>query len=176
MSLEFNKIKLFLYNLANKSHFEDFPILIKEIDKVLAKFIRGQGLVCFILSIFYGIGLFLIGIKFGILLGIFAGILSFVPFIGSFLGGGLTLILGFAQFGFSMELLMLLSIFVFGQLIESYYLTPKLVGDAIKLNPIWIIFALSTGAFLSGFIGVLISLPIAAVLGVLVRYYFIKLF
>ena len=176
MSLEFNKIKLFLYNLANKSHFQDFPILIKEIDQVLAKFIRGQGLVCLILSTFYGIGLFLIGIKFGIILGIFAGILSFIPFIGAFLGGGLTLILGFAQFGVSMELLMLLSIFVFGQLIESYYLTPKLVGDAIKLNPIWIIFALSTGAFLSGFVGVLISLPVAAVLGVLIRHYFFKLF
>ena len=176
MSLEFNKIKLFLYNFANKSHFEDFPILIKEIDQVLAKFIRGQGLVCFILSVFYGIGLFLVDIKFGIILGIFAGIISFVPFVGAFLGGGLTMILGFSQFSFSFELLILLLIFIFGQLLESYYLTPKLVGDAIKLNPVWIIFALSTGAFLSGFVGVLIALPVAAVLGVLVRYYFIKLF
>ena len=175
MSLEFNKIKLFLYNFANKSHFEDFPILIKEIDQVLAKFIRGQGLVCFILSVFYGIGLFLVDIKFGIILGIFAGIISFIPFVGAFLGGGLTMILGFSQFSFSFELLILLLIFIFGQLLESYYLTPKLVGDAIKLNPVWIIFALSTGAFLSGFVGVLIALPVAAVLGVLVRYYFIKL-
>ena len=176
MSLEFNKIKLFLYDFANKSHFRDFPILIKEIDQVLAKFIRGQGLVCIILSVFYGIGLFLVGIKFGIILGIFAGVISFIPFVGAFLGGGFTLILGFTQFGMSFELLTLLLIFVFGQLFESYYLTPKLVGDAIKLNPIWIIFALSTGAFLAGFVGVLISLPVAAVLGVLVRYYFIKLF
>ena len=176
MSLEFNKIKLFLYDFANKSHFRDFPILIKEIDQVLAKFIRGQGLVCVILSIFYGIGLFLVGIKFGIILGIFAGVISFIPFVGAFLGGGFTLILGFTQFGMSFELSTLLLIFVFGQLFESYYLTPKLVGDAIKLNPIWIIFALSTGAFLAGFVGVLISLPVAAVLGVLVRYYFIKLF
>ncbi len=176
MSLEFNKIKLFLYHFANKSHFRDFPILIKEIDQVLAKFIRGQGLVCVILSIFYGTGLFLVGIKFGIILGIFAGVISFIPFVGAFLGGGFTLILGFTQFGMSFELLTLLLIFVFGQLFESYYLTPKLVGDAIKLNPIWIIFALSTGAFLAGFVGVLISLPVAAVLGVLVRYYFIKIF
>ena len=176
MSLEFNKIKLFLYDFANKSHFRDFPILIKEIDQVLAKFIRGQGLVCVVLSIFYGTGLFLVGIKFGIILGIFAGVISFIPFVGAFLGGGFTLILGFIQFGMSFELLTLLLIFVFGQLFESYYLTPKLVGDAIKLNPIWIIFALSTGAFLAGFVGVLISLPVAAVLGVLVRYYFIKLF
>ena len=176
MSLEFNKIKLFLYNFADKSHFEDFPILIKEIYQLLAKFIRGQGLVCFILSVFYGIGLFLVDIKFGIILGIFAGIISFIPFVGAFLGGGLTMILGFSQFSFSFELLILLLIFIFGQLLESYYLTPKLVGDAIKLNPVWIIFALSTGAFLSGFVGVLIALPVAAVLGVLVRYYFIKLF
>ena len=175
MSLQFNKIKLFLYDFADKSHFEDFPILIKEIDKVLSKFIRGQGLVCLTLSIFYGVALFLVGMKFGILLGIFAGIISFVPFIGAFLGGGLTIILGFSQFGLSFELTILLLIFVFGQLLESYYLTPKLVGDAIKLSPIWIIFALSTGAFLSGFVGVLISLPVAAVLGVIVRYYFIKL-
>ena len=175
MSLQFNKIKLFLYDFADKSHFEDFPILIKEIDKVLSKFIRGQGLVCLTLSIFYGIALFLVGMKFGILLGIFAGIISFVPFVGAFLGGGLTIILGFSQFGLSFELTILLLIFVFGQLLESYYLTPKLVGDAIKLSPIWIIFALSTGAFLSGFVGVLISLPVAAVLGVIVRYYFIKL-
>ncbi len=175
MSLQFNKIKLFLYDFADKSHFEDFPILIKEIDKVLSKFIRGQGLVCLTLSIFYGIALFVVGMKFGILLGIFAGIISFVPFAGAFVGGGLTIILGFSQFGLSFELTILLLIFVFGQLLESYYLTPKLVGDAIKLSPIWIIFALSTGAFLSGFVGVLISLPVAAVLGVIVRYYFIKL-
>ena len=175
MSLQFNKIKLFLYDFADKSHFEDFPILIKEIDKVLSKFIRGQGLVCLTLSIFYGVALFLVGMKFGILLGIFAGIISFVPFAGAFVGGGLTIILGFSQFGLSFELTILLLIFVFGQLLESYYLTPKLVGDAIKLSPIWIIFALSTGAFLSGFVGVLISLPVAAVLGVIVRYYFIKL-
>ncbi len=175
MSLQFNKIKLFLYDFADKSHFEDFPILIKEIDEVLSKFIRGQGLVCLTLSIFYGIALFLVGMKFGILLGIFAGIISFVPFIGAFLGGGLTIILGFSQFGLSFELTTLLLIFVFGQLLESYYLIPKLVGDAINLSPIWIIFALSTGAFLSGFVGVLVSLPVAAVLGVIVRYYFIKL-
>ena len=67
-------------------------------------------------------------------------------------------------------------IFIFGQLFESYFLTPKLVGEAIKLNPIWIIFALMTGAYLSGFVGVLISLPVAAVLGVVVRHYFVKLY
>jgi len=176
MSLEFNKIKSFFYDLAEKSRFEDFQKLIKEIDQVLSNFLRGQGLICMVLSIFYATSLFFVGIKFGILLGIFSGIISFIPYVGAFLGGGLTLILGFFQFGLSTEMIILLFIFLTGQLLESYYLTPKFVGDAINLNPLWIIFALLTGAYLSGFVGVLISLPTAAIFGVLIRHYFIKLF
>ena len=176
LSIEFNKIKKFIYDLADKSNFTEFHLLIREIDVVLSKFIRGQGLVCIVLSVIYSLGLFLVGLKFGILLGIISGIISFVPYLGSFIGGGLTLILSFSQFGISPQLIFVLIIFIFGQLFESYYLTPKLVGEAIKLNPIWIIFALMTGAYLSGFVGILISLPIAAVIGVVVRHYFIKLF
>ena len=174
LSIEFNKIKKFVYKIADKSNFTDFHFLIREIDQVLSKFIRGQGLVCLVLSVIYSLSLFLVGLKFGILLGIFAGIISFIPYLGSFIGGGLTLILGFSQFGISPHLIFITVIFISGQLFESYFLTPKLVGEAIKLNPIWIIFALMTGAYLSGFVGVLISLPIAAVLGVVVRYYFVK--
>ena len=176
LSIEFNKIKKFIYYIADKSHFTDYHLLIREIDVVLSKFIRGQGLVCLVLSVIYSSGLLLVSLKFGILLGIFAGIISFVPYLGSFIGGGLTLILGFSQFGISPQLIFISTIFIFGQLFESYFLTPKLVGKAIKLNPIWIIFALMTGAYLSGFVGVLISLPIAAVLGVVVRHYFVKLY
>ncbi len=176
LSVEFNKIKKFVYNMADKSNFTDFKFLIREIDLVLSKFIRGQGLVCLTLSAIYSLGLFLVGLKFGILLGIFAGIISFIPYLGSFIGGGLTLILGFSQFGISPHLIFITIIFISGQLFESYFLTPKLVGEAIKLNPIWIIFALMTGAYLSGFVGVLISLPVAAIFGVVVRHYFIKLF
>ena len=95
LSLEFNKVKVFIYDMANKSRFDDFPILIRKIDDILSKFIRGQGLVCLILSMVYSTGLFLIGLKFGILLGLFAGIISFVPYVGSVLGGALTIILGF---------------------------------------------------------------------------------
>ena len=176
LSLEFNKVKAFIYDFANKSRFEDFPKLIREIDEILSKFIRGQGLVCLTLSVIYSVGLFLVGLKFGILLGVFAGIISFVPYVGAVIGGLLTIILGFLQFSLSPQLIIISSIFIFGQLFESYFLTPKLVGEAIKLNPIWIIFALLTGAYLSGFIGVLIALPIAAVLGVVTRHYFVKFF
>ena len=176
MSLEFEKIKYFFNNLATKTNFKDFEKITDEIDLVLSKFIRGQGTICAILATFYAISLFLVGIKFGILLGIFSGLISFVPYIGAFLGGGITLVLGLFQFGISIEILIILSLFLAGQLLESYYLTPKFVGNAINLNPIWIMFALLTGAYLAGFIGVLISLPIAAICGVLLRYYMAKLF
>ena len=176
MSLEFEKIKSFFNDLASKSNFKDFKKLTDEIDLVLSKFIRGQGSICAILAILYAISLFLVGIKFGILLGIFSGLISFVPYIGAFLGGGLTLVLGLFQFGISIEIAIILSIFLAGQLLESYYLTPKFVGNAINLNPIWIMFALLTGAYLAGFVGILISLPIAAICGVLLRYYIAKLF
>ncbi|MDC1280719.1 AI-2E family transporter [bacterium] len=176
MTLELQKVKSFLFLVAKKANFYDFPKLMEEIDVVLSRFIRGQGLVCLILSVFYSITLYLIDINFGILLGLFAGLISFIPYVGAFLGGGLALILGFSQFGFSNELLFLLVIFISGQLIESYYLTPKFVGNAIKLNAMWIIFSLLTGAHLAGFIGILISLPVAAIVGVLVRHYFNKIF
>ena len=176
MTLELKKIKLFLFKLAARLEFKHFPKLIEEIDLVLSNFIRGQGFVCLTLSIFYSVTLYLIDIKFGILLGLFAGLISFIPYVGAFLGGGLTLMLGLVQFGFSTELFFISITFILGQLVESYYLTPKFVGNAIKLNAMWIIFALLTGAHLVGFIGILISLPVAAILGVLVRYYFNKIF
>ena len=174
MSLEFKYIKIFFNNFQNQSNLKDLTVLIKQIDIVLSKFIRGQGMVCLILSVFYSFSLFFLGIEFGILLGLFAGMISFIPYIGVLLGGGLTLILGFFQFGFSFVLLYLSFIFLFVQVLESYYLTPKFVGDAIGLNPIWVLFSLLTGAHLAGFVGVLISLPVAAILGVIMRFYFFK--
>ena len=175
MSLEFKNIKIFLDDFEKQSNFKGLTSLFKQIDVVLSKFIRGQGLICLILSFFYSFTLLFLGIEFGILLGLFAGMISFIPYVGALLGGGLTLTLGFFQFGFSIELLYLSIVFLFGQVLESYYLTPKLVGNAIGLNPIWILFSLLTGAHLAGFVGILISLPVAAILGVIIKYYFFKM-
>jgi predicted PurR-regulated permease PerM len=175
MSLEFKNIKTFLDTFESRSNLKDLSILTKQIDVVLSKFIRGQGLICLILALFYSFALFFLGLEFGILLGLFAGMISFIPYVGAILGGGLTIMLGFFQFGFSSELFYLFLLFLFGQAFESYYLTPKFVGDAIGLNPIWILFSLLTGAHLAGFVGVLISLPVAAILGVIIRYYFFKM-
>ena len=162
LSVEFNKIKKFVYNLADRSNFTEFNLLIREIDIVLSKFIRGQGLVCLVLSVIYSLGLFLVGLKFGILLGIFAGIISFVPYLGSFVGGGLTLILGFSQFGISPQLIFISSIFIFGQLFESYFLTPKLVGKKLGLHPLAVLFAIFVFGALFGIIGIIFATPLMA--------------
>ena len=88
----------------------------------------------------------------------------------------MALILGLVQFGYGFELLIIFITFIIGQLLESYYLTPKLVGEAVKLNPIWIIFALSVGGSFFGFIGILMAIPVAAIIGVIARYYFNYIF
>ena len=113
---------------------------------------------------------------FSIILGLFIGLISFIPYIGAFLGCFLALILGLVQFGYGFELLIILITFIIGQLLESYFLTPKLVGEAVKLNPIWIIFALSVGGGFFGFIGILMAIPVAAIIGVIARFYFNYIF
>ena len=153
-----------------------FSNILEDINLTLSNYIRGQGLICLTLSVFYSISLYLITLDFGIILGLFVGIISFIPYIGATIGVSIALILGGIQFGLNFELLMILLIFVFGQLFESYYLTPRFVGDAIKLNPIWIIFALSIGGNFFGFIGVLMAIPLAAIIGVISRYWFKSLF
>lgn len=143
---------------------------LHEIDRTLAGFVRGQGLVCIALGLIYAIGLSLVGLNFGATIGITAGILSFIPYVGS----GFVLVFGliFAamQFGDGAHLLMVLGVYVVGQILEGYVLTPKLVGDRVGLHPVWVLFALFAGGSLLGFTGVLIAVPVAAVIGVLVRF------
>jgi predicted PurR-regulated permease PerM len=140
------------------------------IDATLAGFVRGQAMVCFALAAFYALGLGLTGLDFGLVVGIFAGLISFVPFIGTLVGGGLALALGLAQFGVTAKLGMIAAVFVVGQVLEGNVLTPKLVGDRVGLHPVWVIFALLAGGALFGFLGVLLAVPAAAVIGVLARF------
>lgn len=145
--------------------------LAREIDGVLAAFIRGQGTVCVVMAIFYAVGLVLVRLDFGVLVGIGAGVVTFIPYLGSIAGIGVALVIGAVQFlpGF-WPLLVIIAIFVLGQILEGYVLTPKLVGDKVGLHPVWVIFALLAGASLFGFLGMLLALPMAAAVGVLVRY------
>ena len=153
-----------------RQHGETIQALVNEADDMIAGFVRGMGLVCLILAAFYGVTLSLVGLEFGLVIGLFAGLLSFVPFVGAI--GGFVVAVGMAcaQFGDWQPIAIVAAIFVVGQIGEGNFLTPKLVGHRIQLHPVWIIFALLAGGVLLGFVGVLLAVPLAAVIGVLVRF------
>lgn len=142
-----------------------------DIDSAISGFLRGQTLVCLILGGIYAVGLFVLGLNFGILIGISAGILSFIPYVGSLLGLIVAVAVAIAQFSpeWSMVGLVLL-VFVVGQFIEGNILAPKLVGETIGLHPVWLMFALLAAGSLFGFLGLLIAVPLAAAIGVLTRF------
>ncbi|MBQ2882237.1 MAG: AI-2E family transporter [Alphaproteobacteria bacterium] len=142
----------------------------KEIDKIIAGFIRGQLSVCLILGLFYSIGLKLVGLELGLLVGFIAGIISFIPYVGSITGFILGCVLAFAQYGDITHVLYVIAVFMLGQFIEGNFLTPKLVGESVGLHPVWVMFALLAGGVLLGFLGLMLAVPLAAIIGVLVRY------
>ncbi len=141
-----------------------------EIDRTLAGFLRGQASVCLMLAAFYGIGLTLVGLDVGMILGIAAGLISFIPYVGSIAGFVLGVLLAVAQSQEWVLPALVAGVFVVGQAIEGNFLTPKLVGDKVGLHPVWIIFALLAGGSLFGFLGILLAVPVAAVIGVLTRF------
>ena len=141
-----------------------------EVDRTLAAFVRGQGTVCLILCVFYATGLTLAGLDFGLVIGLFSGLISFVPFVGALLGGVLSVGLALAQFDSWTPIAIVAGVFVAGQVIEGNFLTTNLVGDAVGLHQVWVIFALLAGGTLFGFVGVLLAVPAAAVIGVLTRF------
>ena len=143
------------------------------IDITLAGYIRGQTNVCLLLGTFYAIGLMLVGLDFGFVIGFMTGILSFIPYVGLLVGMSVGLCVAFVQFG-GLEGIgsigIVAAIFVVGQVIEGNFVSPKLVGDKVGLHPLWIMFGMLAGAALFGFVGVLISVPMTAVIGVLMRF------
>lgn len=151
--------------------------IMGDIDRTLAGFIRGQALVCLILGVFYAAGLTIIGLNFGLVIGLFIGLVSFIPFVGAIFGGVLCIGLAILQFSAMGPVIAVALVFLIGQFIEGNVLQPKLVGDNVNLHPVWIIFALLAGGSLVGFTGVMIAVPVAAILGVLARYvmgYYLK--
>jgi predicted PurR-regulated permease PerM len=156
--------------LVPRDHTATVSRLAQESSLVLGGFLRGQLLVMLLLGILYGVGLEVIGLDVGILIGVVAGVLTFVPYLGPaaviVLGGLAALI----QFGDWQHLVGVLAVFGIGQVIESMWLTPKLVGDRIGLHPAAVIFAVLAGGQLFGFLGMLLALPVAAIANVLLRY------
>ena len=141
------------------------------VDQSIAGFVRGQATVAMTLGIIYGIGWSVAGLEFGLVLGLGTGVLAFIPYVGAALGFLIALLVALAQFGFDfVPLAMIIGTFAFGQTLDASFLTPKLVGGRVGLHPVWVIFALMSGATLFGFLGVLIAVPTGAAIGVLVRY------
>ena len=141
-----------------------------KIDSTLAGFVRGQASVCLMLGVFYAIALTLAGLEFGLAIGLTAGLISFIPYVGSLVGGLLSIGVALVQFDELLRVAVIAAIFAVGQMVEGNVLTPKLVGDKVGLHPVWVIFALLAGGALLGFVGMLIALPVAATIGVLVRF------
>jgi len=145
--------------------------LASDIDKTLASFIRGMGTVCLILGTYYAVALMIVGLQFGLVVGAFAGLITFIPYVGALLGGAMAIGLALFQFwGDWVSIGLVAGIFVLGQVIEGNVLTPKLVGSSVGLHPVWLIFALSVFGSLFGFVGMLVAVPVAAAIGVLMRF------
>ena len=144
--------------------------LARESDLVLGAFVRGQLLVMLALGIFYGAGLSIIGLSVGPLIGMVAGLLSFVPYLGFIVGFGSAVIAVLVQYGDWTHVSLVVVVFVIGQLLEGYVLVPRLVGEKIGLHPVAVIFAVLAGGYLFGFLGILLALPAASVILVVLRY------
>lgn len=157
-------------SLVPRDHIDTVTRLARETSNVLGGFLRGQFLVMLILGVMYGLGLWLVGLDLGILIGIIAGLLTFVPYVGPASGIVLGCMAALVQYGDWKHVAGVLVVFGVGQVIESYWLTPKLVGDRIGLHPVAVIFAVLAGGQLFGFLGMLLALPVAAVANVLLRY------
>jgi len=144
--------------------------LAREIDEILAGFIRGQATVCLIFAIYYSVALSLAGLEFGVIIGTAAGILTFIPYLGAIAGLLASVIVAFIQFTDHSRVAIVAGVYILGHLVEGNIVTPMLVGDRVKLHPVWIIFSLMAGGALFGFTGVILAVPVAAVIGVVVRF------
>ena len=156
--------------LLPRRYAKQLIILSLECDEMLAAFIRGQLMVMLALAIIYTLGLSFIGLELALLLGVIAGIVSFVPYLGLIVGIGLSGVAAFFQFHEWMPVIMVAAVFGVAQVMEGAVLTPRFVGERIVLHPVAVLFAVMAGAQLFGFIGVLLALPVAAVVMVLLRH------
>ena len=157
--------------LLPRQHADTIRELGRDMDKAIAGFIRGQGAVCLILGLFYAVSLSVVGLNFGFLIGSVAGVISFVPYVGSIVGFFLSVGVASVQFWPDwIWILVVAGIFGVGQFIEGNILQPRLVGSSIGVHPVWLMFALFAFGSLFGFVGVLIAVPVTAGIGVLVRF------
>ncbi|WP_156898298.1 AI-2E family transporter [Methylocapsa acidiphila] len=150
---------------------EEVRHLAGEINGTIEAFLRGQGTICLVLAIYYALALWLIGLNHGLLIGLAAGFVSFVPYLGLLTGLVLSVVVAILQFWPSWSAIpVVVGVFVVGQAVADYALSPYLVGARIKLDPVSVIFAISAFGYLFGFVGLLIAVPLAAAIGVVLRF------
>lgn len=157
--------------LLPRDHAPTIRKLAGDMNATLASFIRGQGLVCLILGTYYAVALMALGLNFGLVIGATAGLVTFIPYVGALIGG--VLAVGLALFQFWGEwwwIVAVAVVFQLGQFVEGNILTPKLVGGSVGLHPVWLLLALSLFGAMFGFVGLLVAVPVAAMLGVLTRF------
>jgi putative permease len=141
--------------------------ILSSINKLLSAYIRGQLNICLLLACFYSIALSVIGIDLSLLIGILSGILIIIPFIGTLISFALAIIIGYFSFGMQIGLVYIVLLYISGNIIESYILTPNIIGDKIGLHPLWIMFSVFASGALFGFIGIFFAIPIAGIIKVL---------
>jgi predicted PurR-regulated permease PerM len=143
----------------------------REVDRILSAWLRGQALCCIALALFYAVGLSLAGLDLGLIVGLSAGVLSFIPYVGTITGGVTAIGLACAQFSTWTGVAIVAGVFVLGQLFEGYVIYPRFLGGRVELHAVWVIFALFAGGAAFGFLGVLLAVPAAAVIGVVCRFW-----
>ncbi|MFA5900393.1 MAG: AI-2E family transporter [Hyphomicrobium sp.] len=154
-----------------RAHAPTIRRLAGEVNDAVSAFIRGQGAVCLILAIYYAVALGAMGLRYGLLVGLVTGLMSFVPFVGWALGFIIATTIAVVQFWpDAVPILTVVGIFAMAQLLDAGFLSPNIVGSKIGLHPVWLIFSLFVFSYLFGFVGVLVAVPIAAAVGVLVRF------
>lgn len=154
-----------------RDHRETIRTIARDIDRVLAGFVRGQVSVCLALGTFYAVALMLAGLDFGLIVGAIAGLITFIPYVGALIGGALAVGLALFQFwGDWLSIGIIAAIFAAGQFLEGNVITPRFVGKSVGLHPVWLLFALSAFGTVFGFVGMLVAVPVAAAIGVLARF------
>ena len=169
--LDWDNMVALIDDLIPRDHAPTVRKIAADIDRTLASFIRGQGTVCLVMGTYYAVGLMAVGLNFGLVVGFIAGLVTFIPYVGALVGG--VLAIGLALFQFWGEwgwIAAVFIVFAIGQFFEGNVITPKLVGKSVGLHPVWLIFALSVFGALFGFVGMLVAVPVAAMIGVLIRF------
>ena len=143
----------------------------REVDRILSAWVRGQALCCAFLGLYYAAALSLAGLELGLIVGLSAGLLSFIPYVGSITGGVAAILLALGQFHGWAGVLRILAVLAVGQVLENYLVYPRFLGDRVELPALWVMFALLAGGAAFGFVGVMLAVPVAATIGVLARFW-----